>query len=276
MNKRLQRFLGREVVIFSKIFKKVEGVVLQPQEDESVSGYLEINDLELFYYIKKNDDKSANNEDALYIYHNGDDIVFGTCDGAGGYPDGDKASKLICEKACEFLTDSNVDTLDKIDEINTELKKKVKKGKSTFTLCRYHEGSFKFSSIGDSEVSIFSEEHTLYQSISHSPIGFQVQAGMLDEEEALLEPGRNIVSFLMGDEVYHVDSSSKLKFDKSMISVCGSDGLFDNFTFSEIEDLLLEDFKEGCEQLKEACDKQENQDTWYKDDDISFIIARKK
>ena len=200
----------------------------------------------------------------------------GACDGAGGYPQGDEASYLISELAINFLKDSKRNYLEHINDLNEELKKKLERAKTTFTLCHYKEDHFYFLSIGDSEIIVFDEEDILYQNISHSPIGFQVQAGTLEEEEALQEPGRNIVSFLLGDKVFHIDSSSKFKFEKGMTLVCGSDGLFDNFTYTEIQEHLDNGFEEGTQEIKEACDNQLNRETWYKDDDICFFIIRKK
>lgn len=259
----------------TNLFFNVESKVFQPQLKEPEFGKVEFSDLEIFYYIKKNIDKSDKNEDCLFIHQTTKEILFGVCDGAGGYPNGAEVSHYISSKISDVLK-AGVDEREFLSDLNVKLKNEYSEGKSTLASCHYKDSSFKFSSVGDSEIIIIKDEDIIYQNVSHSPVGFQMQAGALDQEEALTTPGRNIVLYLMGDKNFHIDCSSKVEFDDSMLLVCASDGLFDNFTQNDLISILSNDLNDGVEELKNYCNEQFYQDNWHKDDDICFFVVRKK
>ena len=66
------------------------------------------------------------------------------------------------------------------------------------------------------------------QTIAHSPGGYGLEAGFIDEQDAMRHEDRHIVSNVIGDPAMHVGLSSPLRLRALDSVVLGSDGLFDN------------------------------------------------
>ena len=73
-----------------------------------------------------------------------------------------------------------------------------------------------------------------YQTISHSPVGFAVEAGLLDEDQALHHEDRHVVSNFVGSQEMRIEVGPTLQLTTQDRVLLASDGLFDNLTIDEV------------------------------------------
>lgn len=236
--------------------------------DETSHESLEIGEVKLGYYISPNL-AGLKNEDALIIKNKDGNIIAGVADGAGGYPSGEIASKIVLEESCKDLSES---VLKRIDLANEAVRKETSGGKSTLALAKITDSEVRFTTVGDSEVLLWnSNGNLIYKSIPHSIVGHKVEAGVISQDESLEDPERNIVTFLLGDRHFSIQSSSQIFYKKGYACLIGTDGLFDNMTHTEIEELTKgRSFNNAFDALVESCQNRSD-GNWFKDDDIAFI-----
>lgn len=116
------------------------------------------------------------------------------------------------------------------------------------------------------------------QTVSHSPVGYAVESGMLGEKEALHHADRHIVSNLIGSPAMRIEIGSSQPFARLDTMVLASDGLFDNLHVEEV----VETIRKGA--LSSAADSLHRQahdrmlaastDAPSKPDDLTFILFR--
>ncbi len=135
--------------------------------------------------------------------------------------------------------------------------------------------------MGDSEIVVVGQRGRLkLQTVSHSPVGYAVEAGMLDGEEALHHDERHLVSNLVGSAEMRIEVGSPLALAPRDTVLLGTDGLFDNLVFYEIvEAIRVGPLERAAQELAEAALKRmqepvEGQPS--KPDDLTFILYRRR
>lgn len=248
------------------------------QSDEPEKEIFDFGTYRIGYFIKKNLEKSAENEDSLFFYGKNGQWVCGVSDGVGGHPRGREASRIASEGVRSFFETKGFDHqvfLGNLEEINVEIRALKVGAKTTTTCALVKEDKIRLYSIGDSEALLCNTRgQLLYSNIPQSPVGYGVEAGLLDKKEALDDPDRHIVNHLLGDEVLRFEASSSIDFKKGYSLLVGTDGLFDNFH----HDALLKiigggNFEESFEKLCQGFDSEAEE--MRKDDDISFFFIRR-
>jgi serine/threonine protein phosphatase PrpC len=88
---------------------------------------------------------------------------------------------------------------------------------------------------GDSIIMLVGQRGKLkFQSVSHSPVGYAVEAGLLDETEAVHHEQRNIVSNVLGTPEMRVEVGPAIQLSPRDTLLLASDGLSDNLYVDEI------------------------------------------
>lgn len=229
------------------------------------------------YFIQKNLTKSEDNDDVLFFYGADDYCIFGVCDGAGGHRNAAEASYIVGETILQYSRTHKPEEFQLIELIelaNDNILKEYKGAYTTLSLCFIHGDMIRSYSVGDSEVQYTNQKaEVLYNNIPHSPVGHAVEAGIISQEESLDHQERNIVNNLMGDEVLRIEACTKFKLKKVHTVIVGSDGIFDNLTHDELSSILgRRSFSSKFKELSEYCIARD--ETWRKDDDVSFIILQ--
>ena len=155
-------------------------------------------------------------------------------------------------------------------------------GNVIVTLCHFLSSPATLAavpSVGDSGVLGFTPFGELrMQTIAHSPVGYAIEAGVLDELEAMLHADRHLVSNVIGDPHMHVELSSALELESGDTYVIASDGLFDNIHTPEIVRYLHKgSLSQSTRQLVEECRRRMLQPTEgqpSKPDDLTLIAFR--
>lgn len=93
--------------------------------------------------------------------------------------------------------------------------------------------------VGDSEILVVGQRGKVkLQTVSHSPVGFAIEAGLLDESEAIHHEDRHIVSNVVGTADMRVEMGTALKLAANDTLLIASDGLFDNLRLDEIVEFI--------------------------------------
>lgn len=89
--------------------------------------------------------------------------------------------------------------------------------------------------VGDSEALIVGQRgRRKLETIAHSPVGYGVEAGLIDEEDALRHEERHVISNALGGAEMRVDMSHRVRLADRDTMLLASDGLFDNLETAEI------------------------------------------
>jgi serine/threonine protein phosphatase PrpC len=133
--------------------------------------------------------------------------------------------------------------------------------------------------IGDSIALAVGRKGKLrYQSTSHSPVGYALEHGFLNEEEAQEHEDRHIVSNVVGDVEMSIEIGPWVKLRQQDTVIVASDGLSDNTTLGEMCDLIrcgpLEDSARNLSLLAERRMSGASETVCGKPDDLTFALFR--
>lgn len=230
---------------------------------------------------------ARDNEDSILVRKVGDSIVLAVADGAGGGPTGAKASRLTIQALEKCLNvegrDIRTAILDGFEAANQELLALGTGLATTLSVVelRQNDGAPTFRSyhVGDSSVLVTGARGKLkITTVSHSPVGYGVEAGLISETEALHHDDLNLVSNVVGMTTMRIEMGSELKLAKRDTVVLGSDGLFDNLHSEEV----IEIARRGgavdvvCKLRDKALERMAGResDKPSKPDDLSVIVFR--
>ncbi|MCD0458992.1 PP2C family protein-serine/threonine phosphatase [Roseiconus lacunae] len=190
-----------------------------------------------------------NDDSALVISLSADRFVMAVADGVGGAPLGYKASAIAIECLAETLSesfagagDAVVDQLDLrpaildgIEKANAEILDLGTGSATTLSIVEVNHRIARGYQVGDSMMLFVGGRGAIkWKSTSHSPVGYAVQAGLMDEEDAMYHDERHLVSNLVGSREMHIEIGPAINLSARDTIVVGSDGLFDNLHTNEV------------------------------------------
>ena len=213
---------------------------------------------EFVAYTCRSPDKSTENEDTVAVIPYGPGAaVMLVADGAGGLPAGKRASLTAAQSLEASLQKSMAETmllrtaiLDGIDAANAAVQALGNGSATTLTVVTVEGRTVRAYQIGDSEAMVVGQRGLVrLQTTPHSPTGFAVEAGFLDEKEALHHEDRHLVSNFLGAADMRIDVGAELSLQPRDTIMLASDGVMDNVHVNEI----IERIRKGP--LGEAADK---------------------
>ena len=239
-------------------------------------------------YTSPSPDKDSENEDTVAaIAYGPQAVVLVIADGAGGLPAGKLASHTAVTTLIDRLDSSIAETvllrtaiLDGIESANIAVQDLANGAATTFTVITIEGRVARAYQIGDSEGIIVGQRGLIrLQTPVHSPTGLLVEAGFLDEREALHHAERHLVSNFLGTPDMRIDVGTEVRLQPRDTILVASDGLMDNVHIAEI---VLR-VRKGP--LDKACDAVIGlarrrmsgiaSDQPSKPDDLSLILYRK-
>ncbi len=242
-----------------------------------------------FVVTLRHPDREGDNQDAATVIATGaEGGVLAVADGAGGHRAGSAASRLALEHLGEALVGSErpenrapvadpsasrASILDGIERANLAVRKLGVGAATTLVAAEIDGTSMRPYHVGDSEILVVGQRGKIkLQTISHSPVGYAVEAGFLTEDEALAHEDRHIVSNLIGSDDMRIEMGSAVPLAPRDTLLLGSDGLFDNLD----AETIVERVRSGP--LDTAADElaQLARDAMHrgKPDDMTFILYR--
>lgn len=188
-------------------------------------------------------DKETENEDSVAIVPYGPQCaVMAVADGAGGLPAGKRASLAAITALIETLQAAMARTmvlrtaiLDGIEAANAAVQDLGIGAATTLTVVTIEGVIARAYQIGDSEALIVGQRGLLkLQTPVHSPTGLAVEAGFLDERDALHHADRHLVSNFLGTNEMRIDIGAEIRLKPRDSILIASDGLMDNVHTGEI------------------------------------------
>ncbi len=234
----------------------------------------------------KQDNNADDNQDAAAVIPVGNDsVVLAIADGMGGAPAGDVAARLAIESLVDSLQGAKNDALrdpilNGIEHANKAILGLENGAATTLAVVEIIGNRMRSYHIGDSGIIVTGQRGRLkLQTTPHSPTGYAVEAGFIDEAEALAHTERNIVSNVVGSRDLRIEIGPPIRLAPRDTVVVASDGLLDNLLSEEIIDLVrCGDPEKTAARLADLCAaRMRGQDTGVASshpDDLSFIIYR--
>jgi len=213
--------------------------------------------------------------------------VLAVADGMGGGPAGGSASRIVVECLRDSLSPQPGESaqvragiLDGVEEANRRILQLAVGAGTTLAAAELVSGTLRPYHVGDSEILVVGQRGRVkLQTVSHSPVGYAVEAGMLDGDEALHHDERHLVSNLVGSPEMRIEVGSPLVLAPRDTVLLGSDGLFDNLGFGEIvESIRVGPLRAAAQRLAELATKRMQEPIEgepSKPDDLTFLLYRR-
>lgn len=217
-------------------------------------------------YSRVGPGKEGPNEDACAVLPYGDEgCVLVVADGVGGERDGSEASRITIQALSSSLdeavkTDLPIRTaiLNGIDHANAEVIALGTGAATTIVAVQIAGGVMRPYHVGDSMVLVVGQRGKVkHQNIPHGPVGYAVEAGLLDEAEALHHEERNIVTNVVGASDMRIEVGPRLTLAARDTVLLASDGLSDNLYAEEIVNgIRVGGLEAATRELAERCRKR--------------------
>jgi len=243
---------------------------------------------ECIAYTCRSPDKESENEDTVAVVPYGPQAaVLVVADGAGGLPAGKRASACAVTTLVENLNTSMVETmmlrnaiLNGIEAANVAVQQLGNGSATTLTVITIEGLTARAYQIGDSEALIVGQRGALkLQTPVHSPTGLAVEAGFLDQREALHHAERHLVSNFLGTPDMRIDVGGEVTLRPRDTVLIASDGLMDNVHIHEIIDRIrkgpLPSALDNVVSLARRRMGSDSTEQPSKPDDLSLILFRK-
>jgi serine/threonine protein phosphatase PrpC len=182
-------------------------------------------------------------EDALLVLPLDErSAVLAVADGMGGLPGGGAAAACAIAALAAVVEQEHAAgrplqaaILDGIARANQAVLALANGSATTLVVAELSDGRVRAYNVGDSEVIVLGQRGRLkLRTLSHSPVGFALQAGLVDQEEALHHEDRHLVSNFIGSRDMRIEVGSAVQLGaRDTVLVC-SDGLVDNLRLQEI------------------------------------------
>ncbi|MGB5689894.1 MAG: protein phosphatase 2C domain-containing protein [Woeseiaceae bacterium] len=239
-------------------------------------------------YTCRNPYKDTENEDTVAVIPYGPGAaVLVVADGAGGLPAGKRASLTAVTTLAAALQTAMDKTmllrtaiLNGIEAANEAVLGLANGSATTLTVVTIEGLVVRSYQIGDSEALVVGQRGVVkLQTTAHSPTGFAVEAGFLDEREALHHEDRHLVSNFLGTNDMRIDMSAGVELKPRDTVLVASDGLTDNVHLEEtIEVVRKGALVESARQVVNLATSRmttERNGQPSKPDDLSLILFRK-
>lgn len=214
-------------------------------DDEEVE-VISLKHGELACFSDRSPMKDTPNEDALAIIPVDDEItVLAVADGMGGMPVGEQASMIVIESLINALStakdeqQTRIAILNGIDEANKNILDLKTGAGTTVSVAEIYQNQLRTYHAGDSLILLTSSHGNIkYQSMPHSPIGYALECGAINQENAMVHQERNIISNYVGSNTMHIHLGPLIELAPQDTIILASDALSDNLYEQEISEFI--------------------------------------
>lgn len=239
------------------------------------------------YFTCRCPDKATVSEDALGIFDLSETQgVLVLTDGCGGMQGGEVAAETVINEVRRKLANySSTDSLrsavlDGLELANEAIRALGKGAATTVIVALVEHNKIRSIHAGDSQALIIGGRGKVkMQTVSHSPVGYGVEAGLIDEDEAIDHEDRHLVSNIVGSKSTHFEIGSPRAMAERDTLLLGSDGVFDNFLEGELARLAkTSPLLNAASEIISAAQyrmNHEEPDVPSKADDLSLLMFRR-
>lgn len=226
---------------------------------------------------------SSNEDSAAVLWWPSRSLILAVADGVGGQRGGAEASstsvkilKNEVSSAIKQSEDVRTAILNSFEKANQEILSWGIGAATTLIVAEVNQAYVRTFHVGDSSAFLITQRERLrYQSISHSPVGYAVESGILDSQEALNHEEAHVLSNVVGSPDMRMEISANFKLNTYDTLLLCSDGLTDNL---ETEEIIRLSSKGRPTQKKsllyEQCQKRmsHKDNSPGKADDLTFLL----
>jgi len=200
-------------------------------------------------FTTRSPQKETANEDVAALWSVGlTSGVLAVADGLGGHAGGERASRLATEAIQKSLQDAapaasqegepvelRAAILNGIEAANQSVRELGTGAATTMALVEIQDRTIRPYHVGDSAILVTGQRGKLkFQSIPHSPIGYAIEAGLMNEEDAIHHEARHVISNVIGSDQMRIEIGPPIEMAPRDTLLIASDGLFDNLLPDEI------------------------------------------
>lgn len=231
--------------------------------------------------------KETANEDSAAVIPWGDNAaVLVVADGLGGQALGEQASALAVRRIRLSLQQADPAfamlrsaILNGIEAANRDVIDLGRGAATTLAVVELTGSTIRPYHVGDSGILAFGGRGKMkLQTTAHSPVGYGVEAGLIDESDAMHHEDRHVVSNVVGTPDLRIEIGPERKLAARDTLLLASDGLFDNLHLAEIVELARKGpVHKACEKLRSTA--RARMDTPVdgqpsKADDLTIVVCR--
>lgn len=236
---------------------------------------------------RRPDKEGANEDGALCLGLSDGSLVVAVADGMGGHTAGEQAAatalRAIEEAVREALAQGRglrAGVVDGIDAAHAAVQALQGDGGTTLVAATIEGDEVRTIHVGDAAAVLMTGQgRIVHATASHSPVGYALEAGLLDEDEAIVHVDRHLVSNAVGLGPMKIELGPVMGWRPRHTLVLGSDGLFDNLRLDEITGFARKgNLRTAATRLAElARDRMDGdgRDAPSKPDDLTFLVVRK-
>lgn len=221
-------------------------------------------------------EEGGTNEDALLVQQTPRGVFLAVADGVGGMPHGERASRLALEAFSRSVAHEDWPVRG-MDAAQASVRRLG--GACTTVVAGEVVGDrARFVHCGDAAALVVGARgHLRLETVPHSPTGFAIAGGLMDEDEARLSESRHLVNNLLGTIPLRYEITGPIKLMKRDTIVLASDGLFDNLSVHEIvEAARLRPLVRAMDALLDLCATRMASDAeGTKPDDLTIVVWRR-
>jgi len=209
-------------------------------------------------------------------------------DGAGGLPKGEEAAAISIRAVQSSVVknrrargDLRGAVLDGIDQANRRVLGLKIGAASTLAIVEISGHTIRPYHVGDSQIMVIGQRGKVkHLTKAHSPVGYAIEAGLLQTDEAMHHEDRHLVSNLVGAADMHIEVGPSIDLTPHDTVIIASDGLFDNAHHDEIVEACRKGPLLGvarklatlCRERMATTDAEQPS----KPDDLTFIVYRER
>jgi serine/threonine protein phosphatase PrpC len=230
--------------------------------------------------------EGPNEDSAALLPFDAESGVLAVADGMGGERGGARASSLAVESLAAALEEARREgwmlrtaILNGFERANEAICALGLGAGTTLAAVEVSGNTIRPYHVGDSMILQIGQRGKLkLQTVAHSPVGFAVEAGVLDEGEAMHHEHRHLVSNVLGAADMRIEVGSGRRLAPRDTVLIASDGLSDNLRTEEIVALLRTgSLGVACGRLAELARARMHtpaEDEPSKPDDLTFVVFR--
>jgi serine/threonine protein phosphatase PrpC len=238
-------------------------------------------------FSTRNPARNTPNEDTAGVIATAEDCaILAVADGLGGAPAGQQASAVALTCLVEAVRhamreghDARWGILNGFEKANEKVLGLGVGAATTLAVAEISERAVRAYHVGDSLVLVTGQRgRTKLQTIPHSPVGYGVESGLLDEKDAMHHDERHVISNAIGTSDMRIDVGLPVELARRDTLLLASDGLTDNLHTDEIVGTVRTGpLGQTTRRLAErALGRMVSggQDEPSKPDDLTFVIFR--
>lgn len=237
-------------------------------------------------YTSRAPEKPVPNQDAAAVLCCDETrCVLAVADGMGGLPHAAEAAGVALDELCDAVRHAveserelRDGILDGFEKANAAVRSLHPGAGTTLAAVEIDTGTMRTYHAGDSAVLAVGQRGQLrWRTVAHSPVGYAVEAGLLDPRGAMNHDERHLISNLVGSESMRIDVGPPIALRMRDTVLLATDGLTDNLHGEEIvEQIRKGRLGDAATNLRAVCRQRMagNGDHPSKPDDLTFILFR--